>query len=435
MAERRLGVWLIALTLAAVPAAVLRFACAGASCPPPAPPPAAIPFCGLAEDHRALVRAGYREGRSPDVLATTASGSIVSTGSDGSEVPWPSTDDGATAVPIAFIGRSVGPGGLPEGSALDTIAPTMAALLGFTRPFPEVRSGRALPGVVAGSAAPLGVVIVWSGVGTSDLERAPGAWPSLERILRRSAATLDGTTGSLPVDPVASTATIGVGATPSLHGVTGGLVRADDGSVVAPVGAGAPTPVLATLAEDLDEGARQDALIGVIGRARTDTVVIGGSWYVDEDRDDIDLQARDPVAAVHRLLTRGYGSGGPADLIGVVLHGSIRELDRWTAGVLASVRRAAPMAAFAIAGTGSLSTPAPRMGPPALERRIGDVIGADVVEAVGSSGVFLDAFASAASGVGADRVATLLRGTAPPPGEPRFADVYPGFSVTLGGYC
>jgi hypothetical protein len=182
--DRRLGILLLALALVAVPAAALRAGCVGAACPPPARAPSALPFCGLPEEHRALVASGYREGRSPDVVGSTSSGTIWSRPSDDGRVPWP-TAEGSTRVPVAFVGAAVRPGRLPPDTGIDQVAPTIADVLGFARPFPEVRSGRPVAGVADEHDAPLGVVIVWSGIGTSDLERVPAAWPRLRRTIGR----------------------------------------------------------------------------------------------------------------------------------------------------------------------------------------------------------------------------------------------------------
>jgi hypothetical protein len=433
MPDRRLTVWLVACAAVAIPAVGLRLGCAGASCPPPPPPAAPVAFCGLSPAHRDLVGAGYREGRSPEVMASTRSGSVLSDPVGGIEVPWPSTDAGATRVPIVFTGPAVRAGPLPAGTGLDAVAPTLAAALGFARPFPEVRSGRPLAIAPEGNA-PLVVIIVWSGVGTTDLERAPDAWPALARELEGGAGTLEATTGSLPVDPAAQTATIGVGAVPAQHGVTGTVVRADDGAIRPAAGPGSPVPVLATLAEDLDQAWDLDARVGLVGSRATDRALIGGSWYVEDDRDDVVLRPGDPTAGVQRLLGAGYGATGPPDLLGVVLHGRVPAMDAWTDGILDEVRRSRPDAVIAIAGTGSLAAGEPEMQGPDVRAWVRDAVGVDVTEAVGA-GIFLDAEASAAAGVGADRVATLLREHPPGPGAPSIEDVYPGFAVTLGRYC
>ena len=63
----------IALILA--PAAILRALCAGHSCDEPDEGGANVPFCSLPEERRSQIVAGFREGRSPDVLTVTADAS------------------------------------------------------------------------------------------------------------------------------------------------------------------------------------------------------------------------------------------------------------------------------------------------------------------------------------------------------------------------
>jgi hypothetical protein len=431
MGERRLRVLLAVLAVIAAPAAALRFACAGSSCPAPVPAPAPAPFCGLPADVRTLIAAGYREGRSADVFAATSEGSVLSEPGPDGPVPWPATDAGAVDVPLAFGGTGVRDGPLADGTRLDAVAPTLASMLGFARPFPEVRSGRSVAGVVRpDGAAPLAVLVVWSGIGSREVRAVPSAWRAVTDALGPAVSTLEGSTGSLPVDPVAALATVGIGAVPAEHGVTGALVRADDGATTDAWGARAPIPVLATLAEDLDETSEQASRIGLVGSVPADRVLVGGAWYTDEDRDDVRLGG-DPVAAVRGLVAAGFGGGGAADLLGVVLHGRVEAAGEATAAIVRAVRRAVPDAAIAVAGTGSLAPPTPSMPAADVTAAVDGLASADVVEAVGAGGLFLDAGA----GVGSDAVAAAMRGPGWPTAGPVLADAYPGFSITLAGYC
>ena len=225
-----------------------------------------------------MVASGYREGRSPDVVAEHVVGlRPVEAGPAMGRVPWPS--DRARVRP-GCRWRSSEPGSararsLPGHEHRPGRPDDRGGAWASRGRSPRCdRAGRS-QACPTEHDAPLGVVIVWSGIGTSDLERVPAAWPRLRRTMQGAAATTEATTGSVPVDPVAAIATIGVGATPSLHGVAGAAVRDDAGRVVPAVGPLAPTPVLATLAEDLDEGSGQRASIGLVGGARTDRVLIG----------------------------------------------------------------------------------------------------------------------------------------------------------------
>ncbi len=133
---------------------------------------------------------------------------------------------------------------------------------------------------------------------------------------------MDGTTGSLPVDPAAVLTTIGSGGLPSQHGITGTLIRDAQGAAVRAWSARAPTSIIATLPDDWDHATAQRARIGLVAGDEVDRGLIGGTWYLDNDRDDLAIGPSDPVSEVSRLLGTGYGSDGTTDILGVVLHGA-----------------------------------------------------------------------------------------------------------------
>ena len=187
---------LLVLALVGAPAFVLRVFCVGNSCDAGSTEAqAAVPFCPLPESLRRAIVAGFREGRSPDVMAATdGTGTVATSFGDRVGVEWPraanSRDITDDRVPIAFLGGGVTPGLLPEGVRLDAIAPTLEEVAGIRRPHADVRTGDAVPGVFADGSrpTPLVVVIAWKGVGSPDLEETPGAWPFLRRAMREGAA-------------------------------------------------------------------------------------------------------------------------------------------------------------------------------------------------------------------------------------------------------
>jgi hypothetical protein len=69
---RRLVGLLIMSALVAAPAVVLRAACVGKTCGSPDATQARVPFCPLPDRLKSLISAGYRDKRSPDVLAVPA---------------------------------------------------------------------------------------------------------------------------------------------------------------------------------------------------------------------------------------------------------------------------------------------------------------------------------------------------------------------------
>jgi hypothetical protein len=423
---------LTALAVLAAPAVVLRAACAGKSCPEP--PPAAEPpaFCGLPGDSRALIAAGFREARSPDVLAF---GQVATDLGGDTGVRW-SMDPATTRVPMVLVGTGVRAGALPDGVRLDRLAPTLERIAGIRRPHPDVRTGEALPGVTLRSArSPLLVVIVWKGVGSDALEAAPTSWPRLRSLASEGASTMDASTGSLPVDPAAVLSTIGSGALPSHHGVTGSLLRAADGAVVPAWSERAPLPVIAFLGDDLDEGTGQRSRIGLVAGVPSDRGLIGGTWYLGHDRDDVVTDGRPAAAVVAQLLEAGYGApDGAADLMGVVLDGRVRTMDGITRTVVRLVRDQVPDALVAITATGHAGASSQDAPADALVAEIErDARVPGVVAAAGTGGVFLDREVAEAGGISAPVASrALARGAARLGAD---AVAFPGYAVTLRRFC
>ena len=177
---RRLTMLVAAMALVGAPAVALTAFCVGESCAQEDGVATAVPFCPLPADLRAGIEAGFRQGRSPDVMAATA-GTEVVTIVDGTPVSWPSTSPHDARVPIVFFGAGVSDAPLPDGTGLDQIAPTLASILGFDRPHPQVRAGVAVDGVASGQRPRLVVVIAMKGVGTAAFEAKRATRRSMPR--------------------------------------------------------------------------------------------------------------------------------------------------------------------------------------------------------------------------------------------------------------
>lgn len=437
--NRRAGLLaLVALALAA-PAVALRVLCVGRACPERAGPPGPVPFCSLPAETRDLLAAGFRDGRGPHVLAVAGETPVV--GGDGPGLPpvaWPAvTPDDAGRVPLALAGTGVAPEAeVPDGVTLDAVAPTVAELIALDRPHPGVRSGRAIPGVAGGAAPRLVLLVVWKGLGSIDLEARPDAWPNLRGLVRGGAGTLRAQVGSLPLDPAAVEATVGTGALPSDHGITGALLRNDRGEVVTAWGPSTPFSVIAGLGDDLDELRDQAPRIGLIGTAEWDRGLIGGNWYLENDRDDMILDPRPArqVAAAAELLASGYGSDDVPDLLAVAMEGPPAKLDEALGRLVRLAAQAGGgRAATVVTATGATG---PNGGVDAGE--ILSELRADlgpVVEAAGVGGIFLDTEAMAKEGIAGDRVIRAVRTLAGPGGGSLFDDVFPQIAVTFARYC
>jgi len=340
---------------------------------------------------------------------------------------------------------------VPDDTGLDQIAPTISAAIGFNRPHPDVRAGKAIPNVTnthiyrADASSPLIVEIVWSGVGTRDLDRASGAWPFLRSVVdgSKGSGTLDGTTGSLPLDPVATLTTIGTGGLPSQHGIVAAYVRNDDdtspqvGQVVPAWGKGSPPSVIATLPDDLDHSMGGRPLVGLIAPDPSDRGLVGGGWYQGSEPDDLIYGSADSPRSVETFLGGGYGNDGVPDVMGVVLGRSpIRMLDSETRAIVEEVRRKVPLAGFAIAATGTLQTAAAPLDAAGIGQHVDDAVSSTqkVVQAIVPGGLFLDQHVLASLDVSSSAVVTsMLEEKAD--GRKVFADAFPSFAVSFARYC
>jgi hypothetical protein len=431
---RRLVVLLVALAVVGAPAVVLRALCVGASCDQARAATARVPFCPLPADVRHLIVDGFRDGRSPDVMAASTAATSVTTGAGGTTVAWPRAAVPDVRVPIVFAGAGVRRGTIPAGTTLDDVAPTLEPIAGFRRPHPDVRSGRAIPGVADGERAALIVVIAWEGTGTATLAAAPGAWPTLRSLRSEGSGTLAGDAGSLPLDPTAVLTTIGTGALPADHGITGTRFRDERGRVVRAWSPSAPPSIVATFAEDLDQATGQAARVALVARRGTERGLVGGDWYLDADHDDRILGEPDPAAVIERLLGRGYGADATTDLIGVVLGGPVRAMDARTGAIVTAVRASGVPATFVIAGTGA-GAPHATVAAAAVAAGVDEVLDAEVVAAAGSDGLFLDRRTMAETGITTDDVSTSMRALKTASGGPLLADAFPAFAVSFSRYC
>jgi hypothetical protein len=402
----------VLLVLVGVPAALLRASCVGSSCNESADARTKVPFCSLPISLRRLIENGFREGRSPDLFVVDRSSTVY---------------DAAVRVPLVFSGAGVSSGGELEGGVtLDRVAPTMADILGLRRPHPDVRSGIALEDMGSGSPPRLVFEVVWKGGETNALRAAAGEWPNLQSLIETGVGTLEASPGSLPLDATAVVTTIGTGGMPSQHGITGSVIRALNGRAVQAWGRRAPTSVIATLADDLDEKMGQRAMIGLIGTARSDRGLIGGNWYIRGDRDDLFVsRASNAAATAERVLRTGYGDDEVPDLLAVVITGDPSEMDVQLAALEAAARRAADGSALLV-----FTATGPLVPDSAARDLRSSVAEHDVIEEAVPGGLFLDQRRLADGDVTEDDIVDSIRDAA------RGAvDVFSETAITFSKYC
>lgn len=426
-----------------IPAGVLRAVCAARTCAGNDVGQARVPFCPLPDALKANLAAGFREGRSPDVLAVTSGRTIVGGGDPvDASVAWPGLGSASsTGVPIVFWGTGVDPGATVANDAgLDQIAPTISDALGFRRPHPDVRAGVSLPGVANGDRPRLVLEIALEGVGSRTIEHHRGEWSRLLSLLRRGTGTLHGTTGSLPLDPTATLTTIGTGGLPSQHGITGTYIRNNAGAVVRAWGDGAPVSVIATLPDDLDEATRQRSKIGLVGFDPSQLGLIGGNWYQDHDRDATSfVPTGSEVTAAGRTLANGFGADAIPDIMAVVLAPGPHTDARIERLIADAERVAAGSALVVVAGTGEAQpvSSRDRAASSDLVERVDDASSGEhpIVETAVPGGLFLDQRVLSAEHISGDAAVQALLGVTTSKGGRMMADAFQGFAISFARYC
>jgi Type I phosphodiesterase / nucleotide pyrophosphatase len=188
--------------------------------------------CAMPHRYAVRIARGYQRARSPDVYVIPNEpnyfGGGIGTTHSG---PWEYLQE----VPLVFYGRGYVPaaGGIAPArqSSLADLAPTLAAAL-KTR-WPSKRAGEPIKGVLRpgpqrNGRPSLVVVVVWDGGGWNVLNRYPGAWPNLKRVMSEGVSVDGAIVGSSPTVTTAVHATIGTGAFPRQHGIVDVYYRVRD---------------------------------------------------------------------------------------------------------------------------------------------------------------------------------------------------------------
>lgn len=172
-------------------------------------------------------------------------------------------------VPLVVYGAGIQPSDSVERVSLADVAPTVAELIGFDDFLDLGREGRPLPGISRSADRPeLVVTFVIDGGGWNVLDEYPDAWPNLRRLMGRGATFRNALHGSFPAVTASAHATIGTGAFPRTHGITGHNLR--DGRKVrkayGELGHANPGDILVpTLADLWSDATDNAAWIGELG--------------------------------------------------------------------------------------------------------------------------------------------------------------------------
>jgi hypothetical protein len=192
----------------------------------------------LGAEYMELVARAYRPGRSGDLQLLVAPFNSANYENESrSLLPRdPRTSHASVWMYLERIPLVVYGPGVVEASdseeriTLADLAPTTAALIGFEG-WPGDREGGALPELSTTGVTPkIVLTFVIDGGGWNVLRHWPDAWPNLKRLMREGANYRNGIVGSFPAVTACAHATIGTGAFPRQHGITGHNIR--DGSEV-----------------------------------------------------------------------------------------------------------------------------------------------------------------------------------------------------------
>jgi Type I phosphodiesterase / nucleotide pyrophosphatase len=217
----------------------------------------------------------YRPGRSGDLQLVLTPGSTANYAGESKHLmhrdprsshalPWLYLE----RVPIViWSGGALTPSDHTDRVSLADLAPTIASMIGFDGY--EAADGRPLPGTPSFETPPKVVVtFVIDGGGWNVLEHWGDAWPNVKRLMREGVVHRNAIMGSSPAVTACAHATIGTGAFPRAHGITGHNIR-DGGRVrkaYGDPGRADPSDILIpTLADRWVESNDANVWVGEIG--------------------------------------------------------------------------------------------------------------------------------------------------------------------------
>jgi hypothetical protein len=230
----------------------------------------------LGAEYMELVKRAYHPGRSGDLQLLVAPFNSANYAPESlSLVPRdPRTSHAAVwmylmRVPLVVHAPGiVQPMDSVERVTLADLAPTTASLIGV-EDWPDDRDGRVLPGLGANGARPKVVVtFVIDGGGWNALDLWPGRTPTLQRLMRTGGNFRNAIHGSFPAVTATAHATIGTGAFPWKHGITGHNIRdaAQVRKAFGEIGAADPSDILLPTIADLWSAETDNrAWVGEIG--------------------------------------------------------------------------------------------------------------------------------------------------------------------------
>ena len=281
--------------------------------------------CALGPNMLERIGRGYHPAHSEDVTIVPRFpnywGTFDVTSHSG---PW----DHLQRVPLVLYG----PGYIePTGSVvteatLADVYPSASALLDANLP---PRTGRPLTKALVDAPSPpkLIVTVMWDGVGRNVLERWPDRWPTLARLEREGISYYEATVGSSPSITPSAHSTLGTGAFPDEHGVTGIEFRTDEGAMTTSFRDREPKQLLlTTFADEYDLAVGNASKVGLLGWREWHLGMLGhGTATPGGDRDEVALIGPDGKVIGNPAY---YSTPGDLKNQEEVLEGFLDEADR-----------------------------------------------------------------------------------------------------------
>lgn len=203
--------------------------------------------------------------------------------------PW----DYLQRIPLVFYGPKHVPasGRSSDPASIVDVYPTIDLLLQQSE-LPN-RDGRPLADVFGGAGAPpkLFVVIVWDGAGRETLERWPDAWPTLARLEQEGTSYVNATVGTSPSVTSAVHASLGTGAWPRSHKVTGNDLRDRNGDLNQAFAKNSADALrLTTFADEVDRAYGNRSQVGMLAWTPWHVGMLGhGAGIAGGDHDEMAL--------------------------------------------------------------------------------------------------------------------------------------------------
>ena len=221
--------------------------------------------CALDPSILTTIERGHFPGRSEDVTTVPTEpnylGSFEVTSHSG---PW----DYLQRVPLVVYG----PRRVPSLGPLEEEGVTLADVYPTVEDWTQVelgdRAGTSMTEAVIARRTPpkLLVFVMWDGVGRNVLERWPGRWPNLERLEAEGVSYVNATVGSSPSITPSTHATLGAGAFPNEHGISGIQYRGRSGRIKVAFGLRDPSDMeVTTFADDFDLALDNEPKVGLVG--------------------------------------------------------------------------------------------------------------------------------------------------------------------------